>query len=82
MPTALRNARGLALQDLDAAAVYRAIYDLGDMRHFSGGVANDAVRQSIHAIVEPERLLTIKGFGEREDEFMMLKCSCMRGTPR
>ena len=87
----------------EIAAVYRAIYERRDMRHFSGGVVGDAVlqrllraahhapsvglmqpwrfirirslavRQSIHAIVEQERLLTAKALGEREDEFMKLK---------
>ena len=87
----------------EIAAVYRAIYERRDMRHFSGGVVGDAtlqrllraahhgpsvglmqpwrfirirslaVRQSIHAIVEQERLLTAKALREREDEFMKLK---------
>ena len=84
-------------------AVYRAIYERRDMRHFSGGtVADDvlqrllqaahhapsvgfmqpwrfirirsrALRESLHALVEPERVLTARALGEREDEFMQLK---------
>lgn len=84
-------------------AVYRAIYERRDMRHFSGGrVADDllqrllsaahhapsvgfmqpwrfirvrsqALRESMHALVEQERVLTAQALGEREDEFMALK---------
>ena len=84
-------------------AVYRAIYERRDMRHFSGGtVADDvlqrllqaahhapsvgfmqpwrfihirsrALRESLHALVEQERVLTAQALGEREDEFMQLK---------
>ena len=84
-------------------AVYRAIYERRDMRHFSGGtVADDvlqrllqaahhapsvgfmqpwrfirirsrALRESLHALVEQERVLTARALGEREDEFMQLK---------
>ncbi|MBC7445204.1 MAG: 5,6-dimethylbenzimidazole synthase [Polaromonas sp.] len=84
-------------------AVYRAIHERRDMRHFSGGsVADDQlqrllsaahhapsvgfmqpwrfirirsrpVRESVHALVEQERLLTAQALGEREDEFMRLK---------
>ena len=92
-----------AFSEPEIAAVYRAIFERRDMRHFSGGVVEDAVlqrllraahhapsvglmqpwrfirirslalRQSIHAIVEQERVLTAKALGEREDEFMKLK---------
>ena len=84
-------------------AVYRAIYERRDMRHFSGGtVADDLLqrllsaahhapsvgfmqpwrfvrirsrplRESVHALVEQERLLTAQALGEREDDFMKLK---------
>ena len=84
-------------------AVYRAIHERRDMRHFSGGtVADDllqrllsaahhapsvgfmqpwrfirirsrALRESLHALVEQERLLTAQALGEREDDFMKLK---------
>ena len=84
-------------------AVYRAIHERRDMRHFSGGtVADDLlqrllsaahhapsvgfmqpwrfirirsrpVRESVHALVEQERVLTAQALGEREDEFMKLK---------
>ena len=87
----------------EQAAVYRAIHERRDMRHFSGGVVGDDVlqrllcaahhapsvglmqpwrfirirsltlRQSIHTIVEQERVLTAKALHEREDEFMKLK---------
>ena len=84
-------------------AVYRAIHERRDMRHFSGGtVADDllqrllsaahhapsvgfmqpwrfvrirsrSLRESVHALVEQERLLTAQALGEREDDFMQLK---------
>ena len=84
-------------------AVYRAIHERRDMRHFSGGtVADDLLqrllsaahhapsvgfmqpwrfirvrsqplRESMHALVEQERVLTAQALGEREDEFMALK---------
>ena len=84
-------------------AVYRAIYERRDMRHFSGGTVADevllrllsaahhapsvgfmqpwrfirvrrqALRESVHALVEQERVLTAQAMGEREDEFMKLK---------
>ena len=92
-----------AFSETEIAAVYRAIYERRDMRHFCGGVVDDAVlqrllraahyapsvglmqpwrfirirsvalRQSIHAIVEQERVLTAKALAKREDEFMKLK---------
>ena len=84
-------------------AVYRAIYERRDMRHFSGGSVPDAqllrllsaahhapsvgfmqpwrfirvrsraLRESLHALVEQERLLTAQALGKREDNFMQLK---------
>lgn len=84
-------------------AVYRAIYERRDMRHFSGGTVADEVlqrllsaahhapsvgfmqpwrfirmrsrplRESVHALVEQERVLTAQALGVREDEFMKLK---------
>ena len=84
-------------------AVYRAIYERRDMRHFSGGIVADnllqrllsaahhapsvgfmqpwrfvrirsrSLRESVHALVEQERLLTAQALGEREEEFMKLK---------
>lgn len=84
-------------------AVYRAIYERRDMRHFSGGTVADEVlqrllsaahhapsvgfmqpwrfirvrsrplRESVHAQVEQERVLTAQALGVREDEFMKLK---------
>ena len=79
-------------------AVYRAIYERRDMRHFSGGtVADDllqrllsaahhapsvgfmqpwrfirvrsqALRESMHALVEQERMLTAQALGERDGD--------------
>jgi len=84
-------------------AVYRAIFERRDMRHFAGGavapevmwrlltaahhapsvgfmqpwrfirVRKPALRASIHALVEQERILTARALKEREDEFMKLK---------
>ncbi len=84
-------------------AVYRAIYERRDMRHFSGGSISDAqlerllqaahhapsvgfmqpwrfirvrdkvLRESIHALVEQERVRTAQALAEREDAFMKLK---------
>ncbi|RYX95716.1 MAG: 5,6-dimethylbenzimidazole synthase [Comamonadaceae bacterium] len=84
-------------------AVYRAIRERRDMRHFSGGAVADAqlqrllaaahhapsvglmqpwrfirvrdagLRQSLHGLVEQERILTARALGEREDAFMKLK---------
>ena len=92
-----------AFSDAEISAVYRAIYERRDMRHFSGGtVADDvlqrllqaahhapsvgfmqpwrfirirsrALRESLHALVEQERVLTARALGEREDAFMQLK---------
>jgi 5,6-dimethylbenzimidazole synthase len=92
-----------AFSDAEISAVYRAIHERRDMRHFSGGkVADDVLqrllqaahhapsvgfmqpwrfirirsqqlRQSLHALVEQERILTACALGEREDAFMQLK---------
>ena len=87
----------------ERTAVYRAISERRDMRHFAGGtvapevmwrllqaahhapsvglmqpwrfirVHSQSLRQSLHALVEQERVLTAKALSEREDEFMKLK---------
>jgi 5,6-dimethylbenzimidazole synthase len=87
----------------EISAVYRAIYERRDMRHFCGGTVTDdmlqrllsaahhapsvgfmqpwrfirvrsrPLRESVHALVEQERVLTAQALGEREDEFMKLK---------
>ncbi len=87
----------------EQAAVYRAIVERRDMRHFSGGsvpddqlmrllqaahhapsvglmqpwrfirVRSQPLRQSLHALVEHERVLTATALAEREGEFMKLK---------
>lgn len=89
--------------DVEKDAVYRAIYERRDMRHFAGGVVPEDVllrllraahhapsvgfmqpwrfirvkrptlRQSIHLLVEEERVRTAQALGEREDDFMRLK---------
>ncbi len=92
-----------AFSKAEQAAVYRAIYERRDMRHFSGGsvpddqlqrllqaahhapsvglmqpwrfirVRSQHLRQTLHALVEQERVLTAKALDAREDEFMKLK---------
>lgn len=87
----------------ERAALYRAIAERRDMRHFSGGevapellgrlleaahqapsvglmqpwrfirVTRPELRQSIHRLVEQERVRTAEALGERSDEFMQLK---------
>lgn len=91
----------------EIAAVYRAIHERRDMRHFSGGTVSDELlqrllsaahhapsvgfmqpwrfirvrsrplRESMHALVEEERLLTAQALGQqeagRDGEFMKLK---------
>jgi len=87
----------------ERAALYRAIAERRDMRHFSGGevppellarlleaahqapsvglmqpwrfvrVTSRELRQSIHGLVEEERVRTAEALGERSDEFMRLK---------
>lgn len=94
---------GHAFSKAEQAAVYRAIYERRDMRHFSGGsvpddqlqrllqaahhapsvglmqpwrfirVRSQHLRQTLHALVEQERVLTAKALDAREDEFMKLK---------
>ncbi|MDN6858519.1 5,6-dimethylbenzimidazole synthase [Pseudomonas sp. CAN2814] len=87
----------------ERAALYRAIAERRDMRHFSGGevapellarlleaahqapsvglmqpwrfirVTSPVLRESIHGLVEEERVRTAEALGERSDEFMRLK---------
>ena len=87
----------------ERAAVYRAIAERRDMRHFAGGevapelltrllqaahqapsvglmqpwrfirITRPELRESIHALVEAERVRTAEALGERSDEFMRLK---------
>lgn len=87
----------------ERAALYRAIAERRDMRHFSGGevapellarlleaahqapsvglmqpwrfirVTSRELRQSIHCLIEEERIRTAEALGERSDEFMKLK---------
>lgn len=89
--------------EADIAAVYRAIYERRDMRHFlpdpvapellsrllmaahhapSVGfmqpwrfirISCPDLRQSIHALVDQERICTAKALNEREEAFMRLK---------
>lgn len=98
-----RNPACHAFSAPEISAVYRAIHERRDMRHFSGGTVADEVlqrllsaahhapsvgfmqpwrfirirsrplRESVHALVEQERVLTAQALGEREDEFMKLK---------
>jgi len=92
-----------AFDPLERDAVYRAIRERRDMRHFAAGevpqeqlqrllqaahqapsvglmqpwrfvrITRQALRESIHQLVEQERLETARALGEREDEFMRLK---------
>ncbi|MGV6396700.1 5,6-dimethylbenzimidazole synthase [Pseudomonas caspiana] len=92
-----------AYSDQERAAVYRAIAERRDMRHFSGGsvapellarlldaahqapsvglmqpwrfirITDQALRASIQAQVEEERIRTAEALGERADDFMKLK---------
>lgn len=92
-----------AFTDAERAAVYRAIYERRDMRHFAGGsvpenvllrllraahhapsvgfmqpwrflrIKSRALRETIHALVEEERVRTAEALGQRKDEFMQLK---------
>lgn len=87
----------------DKEAVYRAIFERRDMRHFCGGevapevlqrlleaahhapsvgfmqpwrfirVQGQLMRQQLHRMVEPERVLTAQALGQRQEEFMRLK---------
>ncbi|MBU0901731.1 MULTISPECIES: 5,6-dimethylbenzimidazole synthase [Pseudomonas] len=92
----------------ERAAVYRAIAERRDMRHFSGGevapellarlleaahqapsvglmqpwrfirITQPALRESIHGLVEEERVRTAEALGERSDAFMRLKVEGIR----
>ena len=92
-----------AFDPLERDAVYRAIRERRDMRHFAAGevpqeqlqrllqaahqapsvglmqpwrfvrITRQALRESIHQLVEQERPETARALGEREDEFMRLK---------
>ena len=92
----------------ERAAVYRAIAERRDMRHFSGGevpaevlarlleaahhapsvglmqpwrfvrVSDPQLRESIHELVEAERVRTAEALGERSDELMRLKVEGIR----
>ena len=92
-----------AFSDAEQAAVYRAIFERRDMRHFSGGSVPDeqlqrllgaahrapsvglmqpwrfirvrraSLRQTLHDLVERERILTATALAERAGEFMKLK---------
>ena len=92
----------------ERAAVYRAIAERRDMRHFAGGevapellarllqaahqapsvglmqpwrfirITRPELRESIHALVEAERVRTAEALGERSDEFMRLKVEGIR----
>src|SRR5690606_29961022 len=92
----------------ERAAVYRAIAERRDMRHFAGGevapevlarllqaahqapsvglmqpwrfirITRAALRESIHELVEAERVRTAEALGERSDEFMRLKVEGIR----
>ncbi|WP_425914899.1 5,6-dimethylbenzimidazole synthase [Pseudomonas sp. GWSMS-1] len=92
----------------ERAAVYRAIAERRDMRHFSGGevapellarlleaahqapsvglmqpwrfirITQPALRESIHGLVEEERVRTADALGERSDAFMRLKVEGIR----
>ncbi|MEE9355880.1 MAG: 5,6-dimethylbenzimidazole synthase [Methylococcaceae bacterium] len=89
--------------EAECSAVYRAIYERRDMRHFLSDPIEPAVllrlfnaahqapsvgfmqpwrfirisslelRQTIHNLVEQERIQTAKALHEREDDFMTLK---------
>jgi 5,6-dimethylbenzimidazole synthase len=97
-----------AFSEEERAAVYRAIAERRDMRHFSGGevapellarlleaahmapsvglmqpwrfirITRQALRESIHGLVEAERLRTAEALGERGSEFMRLKVEGIR----
>ena len=97
-----------AFNDAERAAVYRAIGERRDMRHFSGGevapellarlleaahqapsvglmqpwrfirITRPELRESIHGLVEAERVRTAEALGERSDAFMRLKVEGIR----
>ena len=92
-----------AFSPFERQAVYRAIHERRDMRHFMGGAVDDdmllrllsaahhapsvgfmqpwrfirlrsrSLRESTHALIETERILTARAMGKRDDEFMKLK---------
>ena len=92
----------------ERAAVYRAIAERRDMRHFAGGevapellarllqaahqapsvglmqpwrfirITRPELRESIHSLVEAERVRTAEALGERSDAFMRLKVEGIR----
>ena len=92
----------------ERAAVYRAIAERRDMRHFAGGevapelltrllqaahqapsvglmqpwrfirITRPELRESIHTLVEAERVRTAEALGERSDAFMRLKVEGIR----
>ncbi|MBD9416428.1 5,6-dimethylbenzimidazole synthase [Pseudomonas sp. PDM16] len=92
----------------ERAAVYRAIAERRDMRHFAGGevaptlltrllqaahqapsvglmqpwrfirITRPELRETIHGLVEAERVRTAEALGERSDEFMRLKVEGIR----
>lgn len=92
----------------ERAAVYRAIAERRDMRHFAGGevapelltrllqaahqapsvglmqpwrfirITRPELRESIHGLVEAERVRTAEALGERSDAFMRLKVEGIR----
>ncbi|HEY9133156.1 MAG TPA: 5,6-dimethylbenzimidazole synthase [Dyella sp.] len=96
-----------AFDATERAAVYRAIHERRDMRHFKPGpidtevlrrlllaahhapsvgfmqpwrivrITDRPLRESLHACVERERLLTADALGKRRDEFMKLKVEGM-----
>jgi 5,6-dimethylbenzimidazole synthase len=97
-----------AFSAAERAAVYRAIAERRDMRHFAGGmvapellarllqaahqapsvglmqpwrfvrITRPDLRESIHGLVEAERVRTAEALGERSDEFMRLKVEGIR----
>lgn len=97
-----------AFSPKERAAVYRAIAERRDMRHFAGGevapelltrllqaahqapsvglmqpwrfirITRPELRESIHGLVEAERVRTAEALGERSDAFMRLKVEGIR----
>lgn len=97
-----------SFSESERAAVYRAIRERRDMRHFASApvdpatlsrlieaahhapsvgymqpwrilrITDPALRETLHAEVERERLKTADALGKRRDEFMRLKVEGMR----
>lgn len=97
-----------SFSESERAAVYRAIHERRDMRHFAPApvdpatldrlieaahhapsvgymqpwrilrITDPALRETLHAEVERERLKTADALGKRRDEFMRLKVEGMR----